>query len=275
MKTHFVADLSHLEHTGFDSRVVTWWGTLALMALEGMGFLLCYGIFLYVAWLNPQWPLGYPPQPMFWTNVFTFVIVASLVPNYIVMRTTKRKSNRSLRWLLVLMSLTGLGLLAVRWFEFDALTLRWDDNAYGSMLWAFLGLHTLHLATDVVDTIVMTALFFTGHVPEKRFTDADENALYWVLWSPDGYLSTDFSIGHRAWEVGNAAMGTERLVGLGRRVGRLHRLGNEHAAQLFPCPVGVRKRHASHAMGRVCTCRRRNRRRSSFTPKLPASWAAA
>jgi cytochrome c oxidase subunit III len=188
MKTHPVADLSHLEETGFDSRVVTWWGTLGYMALEGMAFVLCYGIFLYVAWLSPEWPLGFPPQPLFWTTVFTVVMIVSLVPNFIIMRYTHRKDNGTLRWLLVLMSLIGLGLLVVRWLEFGALTLRWDDNAYGSMLWAFLGLHTLHLATDVVDTIVMTALFFTKHVPEKRFTDADENALYWafvvVTWLP-------------------------------------------------------------------------------------------
>ncbi|HZY68986.1 MAG TPA: cytochrome C oxidase subunit III [Devosia sp.] len=179
MKTHPALDLSNIEQHGFDHRVVTWWGTLAFMALEGMGFLLCYGIFLYVAWLNPQWPLGYPPQPLFWSTLFTVVMVVSLWPNAIIMKFTKRKDNGKLRWLLVLMSLIGLALLGVRWFEFSTLTLRWDTNAYGSMLWAFLGLHTLHLATDVVDTIVMTALYFTGHVPEKRFTDADENALYW------------------------------------------------------------------------------------------------
>lgn len=188
MKTHVAADLSNLEEHGFDSRVVTWWGTLAFMALEGMGFALCYGIFLYVAWLNPEWPLGFSPQPLFWTNVFTIGMVMSLVPNFIVMRFTHRKDNRALRWLLVLMSLIGLGLLVVRWFEFGALTLRWDENVYGSILWVFLGFHTLHLATDVVDTIVMTALFFTAHVPEKRFTDADENALYWAFvvagWLP-------------------------------------------------------------------------------------------
>jgi cytochrome c oxidase subunit III len=188
VKTHVAADLSNLDQHGEDSRVVTWWGELAFMALEGMGFLLCYGIFLYVAWLNPQWPVGFPPQPLFWTNVFTAVMLLSLIPNAIVMRLTKAKNNAPLRWLLVLMSLVGLALLVVRWFEYGALTLRWDANAYGSMLWVFLGLHTLHLATDVVDTIVMTALFFTGHVPQKRFTDADENALYWAFvvagWLP-------------------------------------------------------------------------------------------
>jgi cytochrome c oxidase subunit III len=188
MKTRVVADLSSLEQSGFDHRVLSWWGTVAFMALEGMGFVLSYGVFLYIAWLNPQWPVGFPPQPLWWSTIFTIILVLSLIPNWMVMRRTKPKDNRTLRWLLVLMSAISLVTLIIRYFEFTVLTVRWDANVYGSVLWVLLGLHTLHLATEVVDNIVMTSLFFTGHVPEKRFTDADENAMYWVFvvvgWLP-------------------------------------------------------------------------------------------
>ena len=188
MKTRVIVDLSSLEQSGFGHRVVTWWGTIAFMALEGMGFVLSYGIFLYIAWLNPQWPVGFPAQPLPWPTLLTGVLLVSLIPNWAVMRRARMHDNTTLRWLLVLMSLIGLVTLAIRYFEFSALTIRWDTNVYGSVLWALLGLHTLHLATKAVDNIVMTAMYFTGHVPEKRFTDADENALYWVFvvigWVP-------------------------------------------------------------------------------------------
>ena len=188
MSTHVAGDLSELPESGGDSRVLTFWGTLAFIVLEGMGFLLTYGIFLYVAWLHPEWPLGYPPQNPTWATIFTVILVVSLVPNWMVMKACHKHDNRALQWLLVLMSLIGIATLVVRWFEFQSLSIHWDTNAYGSMLWVFLGLHTLHLITDVVDTLVMTAIFFTGHVPLKRFNDADENALYWVFvvvaWLP-------------------------------------------------------------------------------------------
>jgi cytochrome c oxidase subunit 3 len=188
MKTRVVTDLSSLEQSGFGHRVVTWWGTIAFMALEGMGFVLSYGVFLYIAWLNPQWPVGFPQQPLLWSTAMTIVLLVSLVPNWIVMGRTKKHDNKALRWLLVLMSLIGLATLGIRYLEFSALTIRWDTNVYGSVLWTLLGLHTLHLATEAVDNIVMTAMYFTGHVPEKRFTDADENAMYWVFvvigWLP-------------------------------------------------------------------------------------------
>jgi heme/copper-type cytochrome/quinol oxidase subunit 3 len=33
-----------------------------------------------------------------------------------------------------------------------ALNVSWDANAYGSVVWLLLGLHTTHLITDTIDT---------------------------------------------------------------------------------------------------------------------------
>jgi heme/copper-type cytochrome/quinol oxidase subunit 3 len=49
-------------------------------------------------------------------------------------------------------------------------------------------LHTVHLITDLVDTLVLTALMFTKHAKGRRFVDVAENALYWnfvvLAWLP-------------------------------------------------------------------------------------------
>jgi heme/copper-type cytochrome/quinol oxidase subunit 3 len=65
----------------------------------------------------------------------------------------------------------------------------WDSNAYGSIVWVLLGLHTTHIITDLVDTIVLAALMFTRHGRNKRrFGDVQDNAMYWnfvvVTWLP-------------------------------------------------------------------------------------------
>jgi cytochrome c oxidase subunit III len=55
-------------------------------------------------------------------------------------------------------------------------------------VWLLLGLHTVHIATDVLDTGVLTVLIFTGPIEEKRFVDVSENAFYWyfvvLAWIP-------------------------------------------------------------------------------------------
>jgi heme/copper-type cytochrome/quinol oxidase subunit 3 len=52
-----------------------------------------------------------------------------------------------------------------------------------------LVLHTTHIGTDWVDTLVLAALMHTRHGTEgRRFVDCSENAVYWrfvwLLWLP-------------------------------------------------------------------------------------------
>ena len=54
--------------------------------------------------------------------------------------------------------LFGVALCVVRALEFTTLNVRWDDSAYGSVVWVLLGLHTFNLVTDVADTLVLTAV---------------------------------------------------------------------------------------------------------------------
>jgi heme/copper-type cytochrome/quinol oxidase subunit 3 len=67
----------------------------------------------------------------------------------------------------------------VRAYEFTALNTHWSLNAYGSIVYALLVLHTVHLVTDFVDTIVLAVLMFTGPLTGRRFVDIAENAGYW------------------------------------------------------------------------------------------------
>ena len=66
--------------------------------------------------------------------------------------------------------------------------MRWDQNAYGSIVWVLLACTRTHLITDLGDTLVLTALMFTRHAHGKRFSDVKDNAFYWYFvvatWLP-------------------------------------------------------------------------------------------
>ncbi len=90
---------------------------------------------------------------------------------------------------IVVMSVLGIVPLVIRIFEFPALHVSWDSNAYGSVVWTLLGLHTTHLITDLGDTLVLAVLMFTRHGQNRRrFGDVQDNALYWnfvvLTWLP-------------------------------------------------------------------------------------------
>ena len=35
--------------------------------------------------------------------------------------------------------------IVIRYYEFDSLHFKWNDNAYGSITWMILGMHLLHM----------------------------------------------------------------------------------------------------------------------------------
>jgi heme/copper-type cytochrome/quinol oxidase subunit 3 len=189
IKERVVTDVSRLPLHGKRSASVTWWGTLAFMLLEGTGFALAIAIYLYLMSVAPLWPLNAPLPDLGPGTWVTLVLLVSAIPNLFVTRWARNEDLRKVRMGLVLMVAMGIAPLAIRAFEFPALNASWDSNAYGSSVWLLLGLHTMHLITDVGDTIVLAAVMFTRHAQNRRrFGDVEDNALYWnfvvVTWLP-------------------------------------------------------------------------------------------
>ena len=182
-------DVSDLPTFSFGPRTLTWWGTLGFMALEGSGFVLAAGSYLYLMTLAPKWPLN-APQPDAWPGTIVAILLLLSMPlNIVLGRWAKACDLGKVRLGLVGMSLLGVAPLIVRCFEFPALNVSWDSNAYGSIVWFLLALHSTHLLTDVGDTLVLTALMFTRHGRNgRRFSDVSDNVFYWdfvvLTWLP-------------------------------------------------------------------------------------------
>ncbi len=189
MKEKVVLDLSHLPLHATGTASLTFWGTSAFMLIEGSGFALAVAVYLYLMANAPSWPLNAPPPDLLPGTILTVLLLASLVPNLLVTRWAGRRDLRKVRIGLVIMSIFGIVPLVPRIFEFPALNIRWDDNAYGSILWVMLGLHTTHILTDLADTLVLTCLMFSRHGDNlRRYGDVEDNALYWnfvaATWLP-------------------------------------------------------------------------------------------
>jgi cytochrome c oxidase subunit 3 len=187
-KRQAALDLSHLPTYGFGTTMTMWWGTMGFVVLEGTGFALAAGTYLYLAFQNEQWPLGSPPPGLVWSALLTLTLLLSVWPNYMAKKYAREENLPRVRLYLVIMCLMGAIPLALRAMEFTTLYVRWDQNAYGSIVWIILGLHTAHIGTDLVDTVVLTALMFTKHGHGKRFSDVEDNAFYWdfvvISWLP-------------------------------------------------------------------------------------------
>jgi cytochrome c oxidase subunit 3 len=188
MKESPVLDLSHLPMHGLGKESPTWWGTIGFMLLEGTGFALVITIYLYLGSLARDWPPA-PAPDLLPGTALTVVLLASLLPNLLVARWAAQQNIVKVRIGIVVMSLIGIVPLLIRIFEFPALHVSWDTNAYGSIVWTLLGLHTTHLIADAGETMVLAVLMFTPHGKNlRRFGDVQDNAMYWnfvvLTWIP-------------------------------------------------------------------------------------------
>lgn len=190
MAARSTIDVSHLEDHAFGSRSVLWWGALGIIAIETTVFLVAIASYFYLQGSEPNWPPdGFRPPDHFWGTVNTIILLVSIVPNMIYKQAAENKEMFKVRLWLVIADLFAIAFCIIRIFEYRSLNVSWDANAYGSITWTLLSLHTLHLVTDLIDSIVLTAMMFTRHGFEgKRFVDVSENAFYWnfvvLAWPP-------------------------------------------------------------------------------------------
>ena len=189
-KLVFQQDLSGLPTHAFSHRSLTWWGIIGFMVIEGAAFALAIAAYFFLMSHEQEWaPRPTLPPDLLAGTLFTIVLLLSEIPNTMIKKAAEAYDVEGVRKLLPWMVAIGILLFVIRGFEFNSLNVLWYDNAYGSIIWALLFLHTTHVGTDWVDTVVLWRLMRTphGHEP-RRLVDTDENALYWrfvwLTWLP-------------------------------------------------------------------------------------------
>jgi cytochrome c oxidase subunit III len=181
-------DVRELPSYKFSYQAVTWWGMMGMIAIEGTVFALTIMAYFYLRSHSNTWPMFAPPPDLLWGTLNTVIMIASLLPNHLAKKAADAHDFHGVRLWLTVSLVFGFVFIVVRCFEFAGLNTRWDSTAYGSVVWVLLALHTAHLVTDVYDSVVLDALFFTDNVDGKRYVDVSENAAYWYFvvfsWLP-------------------------------------------------------------------------------------------
>jgi len=182
-------DVRELPVYGFGRRDPLWWGLVFLMLIEGTGFLLMLGAYFYVRSRADVWP----PVPVgasakLVSAATMSVLLVSVLPCHQVNRAAYAGDLRRLqRWQFVTTAFTSIAVVC-RALEFWVLPVRWDSSAYGSLLWGFLILHTVHVGTGAAENVVLSTLLAKGPVERKHLVDVEVNGLYWYFvvgaWVP-------------------------------------------------------------------------------------------
>jgi cytochrome c oxidase subunit III len=186
-------DVSGLPSVAFGHRNTTWLANVFYMTIEGMMFALMIATYFYLRTRSSSWPPGhYPPALTFgMTNLVIFVV--SVIPARWVQKRAPSGDRTAIRNGLLILALFGLAATAVRVFEFTTLNCKWSDDAYSSAVWVLIGLHSGHLVTELIETLVLFVIACTPRMEGTRLADAAINSDYWYFVVLTG-LVVDFLI---------------------------------------------------------------------------------
>jgi cytochrome c oxidase subunit 3 len=187
--TRAVADVSALPRTVFGHRSLMWWGTLGFIVIEGTTLFISAVSYFYLRRNYSTWPPEHIFRPaLLIPTIQVTLMLASNVPMWLADRASRRMDLATVRkWFLVCSAL-ALVMTILRWFEFEALNVRWDTSAYGSVVWAALTVHTTLLLLELAETVALTMLLYGNEVEDRDLSGASDDAFYWYFltgaWVP-------------------------------------------------------------------------------------------
>jgi cytochrome c oxidase subunit 3 len=174
-------DVSGLPSVAFGHRNTTWLANVFYMAIEGMMFALMFATYFYLRTRSTDWPPEHLPPAFKYGAINAAVFLASVIPAWMIRKQAPEGNRTAVRNGLLVLTLFAMAATVIRIFEFTALNCRWTDDAYSSTVWVLIGMHSGHLLTELIETVVLLAISFTSKMEGTRLADAAINSDYWYF----------------------------------------------------------------------------------------------
>lgn len=182
-------DVAELPDVVFGYRGTVWWGTMLFALIESATVMVSLFTYFYLRRNFDAWPPPriVPPNLEIGTASMA-VLLLSLVPTWLMGKAASAMNLAKVRRWKIVVSLFSAAIVLLRALELGNLNTRWDETAYGSVVWAVIGVHTTLLVVDVFESWAETALVWRGPVETKHFADFEDSAFYWwftvMMWVP-------------------------------------------------------------------------------------------
>lgn len=160
-----------------------WWGMILVIATEFTLFASLIASYFYLRFQVSSWPpAGIDPPSVTLPSAFTGMLVASCIPMYWAVRMA-RAERRPAAWglLAVAFAVQAAYLGLQLWLFVDDLhTFSPAQTAYGSIYFALLGIHHLHVAVGLLlDVWLLAVLAFA--LTNYRLLALRVIAMYWYF----------------------------------------------------------------------------------------------
>jgi cytochrome c oxidase subunit 3 len=182
-------DVSHLPSTAFGPRAPMWWGIMGMIAIESTVFAIMAAAYFYLRGGEGEWPPPGTANPSLWlATANLLVLLASAYPIHRANEAAEKEDVSKTWFWLAVATVLGVAFFVGRLFELGAMTYSWSSNAFGSVVWTTMGLHTVHLIASIAENVVFLVLLIRGPVEDKHMVDVTINGIYWYFvvlsWVP-------------------------------------------------------------------------------------------
>ena len=172
---------------GFRSNI--YWGMLGLITVEVAVFsTLIVSYFYLMVRGEGMWPPTSEPPGLLLPTINTFVLFASSAAIHMADKAVRVDELRKMRLGLMVSVVLAVTFLGIKVAELAEKPYQWDTHAYGSMVWTMLGLHSLHVFSVMLKSVVVTVLAFRGYFSSRWYRGMEVNGLYWhfvvLIWLP-------------------------------------------------------------------------------------------
>jgi heme/copper-type cytochrome/quinol oxidase subunit 3 len=181
-------DVSDLPSVEFDERSPLWWANTLGLFIETAMFGILVAIYVTVAMNTDPFPpirsdrlpvLRDAVPDLFLPTIGLIVLLVSLIPGIWLDISARRRDAKSIKIAIVITLAFNIAAFFIRYYEFDSLHFKWNDNAYGSITWMILGMHMLHIIVLGAEDIYLMIWTFAKGVDEKHALDLTVTATYW------------------------------------------------------------------------------------------------
>jgi cytochrome c oxidase subunit III len=176
-----VLDVSALPSVAFGRSNTTWLANVFYMMIEGTMFALLFASYFYLRTRTSSWPPFQLPPQLTYGIANGILFLLSLIPARYAQKVAPTGDRGKVRLALAALAAFAVGNMVLRGFEMSTLNCRWYENAYGSIIWSLIGLHTGHLITEFVETAAILGVSFTPKMEGTRLADVAINSDYWYF----------------------------------------------------------------------------------------------
>jgi heme/copper-type cytochrome/quinol oxidase subunit 3 len=177
-----VLDVSDLELEAYGRSDTLWWGVTGLIIAEALGFALLIASYFYLRMRYTEWPPADAGLPSLNLSVANLLLIVSVCwPMRVIGRGAPDRSRFWLAGMLALTAVLIAGTCVLRIFEFQTLQTGWNEHSYGSITWALLFMHAVHLFTSLGEAIMLGVYCATSELDRKHRADLQINSNYWYF----------------------------------------------------------------------------------------------